>query len=138
MKQIIPTITTLLSILFCIDKVSAQTHILLSPDKKTNCKLIKEGKFISQDYSVKDYYLVVSKDTITEFVQDGKYYLKSKVEFISDCSYKSNIIMTTIPDYKITWDQFAITEIIQTQCNFIKIKTKMGATEVTTVLEKVE
>ena len=126
-----------LSILFG-KYMSAQTHILLSPDKKTNCKLIKHGTFKSQDYSTKDYYMVVLNDTITEFVQDGKYYLKSKIEYINSCSYRSNIFEVTIPDYKIKEGEFALTEIIQTQCEFIKINTKMGDAEVTTVLEKIE
>ena len=126
-------------ILLICNTVLAQTEefIFLSPDKVTNCESMKQGKFESIAYSSSDYFMVIKDGFQTEFVADGKYYVKSKIEFINKCTYKSTVLEVTIPDYNVKKGEFATTDIVETQLEFIKIKTKMGDKELLTVLRKI-
>ncbi len=116
----------------------AQEMIFLMPDKVPNCAMIKHGVFKSSDYSIEQYYIVAKQDTVFEFVSEGKYYVKTKREFTTDCSYKSTVIEVTIPDYNVKPGTIIQADILETECNFIKMKVKMGIKEIITVLEKQE
>ena len=129
----------LVPILLTFNSVLAQTEefIFTSPDKVTNCKSMQSGRFESTTYSPSDYYMIIKDGFQTEFVAGGQYYVKSKIEFKDKCSYKSTVVEVTIPDYNVKPGEFATTDIVETQCEFIKIKTKIGDKELLTVLKKI-
>ena len=102
----------------------AQENIFLEPDNEPNCKIMKNGKFASTIYSPKEYYMIVKDGIQTEYIENGQY-VKSKMDFLNDCEYKSTIIEVTIPNYHIKAGDFLITKILQTQCEYIKVKSIM-------------
>lgn len=123
--------------------VFSQIHWLINADKVPNCELIKKGKFINKEISGKStesYYVVLDNNYITEFINDGEFFIKSKLEFTSDCSYKGTITEITIPDYNLPIGTIFYTEIIETATvdNLVKIKSSLeNGKEYTLVWEKI-
>ena len=133
----INTLIFLLTILSYSTKGQAiEDHIFLKPDKNANCAMLKKGKFLSVKYDSIQYYLIANNDIVTEYVSDGKYFIKTKREFLNKCKYRSTIVEVTIPNYNMKVGDTITTEILETECDFVKIRIKMGATELTTVLVK--
>lgn len=106
----------------------AQKHILLAPEAVPNCGLMKNGKFASVDYSPAEYHMVVADGIQTEYIENGQF-VKSKMEFISDCEYRTTILEVTIPDYFAKPGDFLTTKILKTQGKYIAIKTTMFGKE---------
>ena len=62
----------------------SQVHWLINQDSIPNCKMIQSGKFINQvtgSENLDGYYAVFENGFETEFVENGKYYIKSKIGF---------------------------------------------------------
>lgn len=106
----------------------AQNSIFLDPDKEPNCEIFKNGKFASISYSPKEYYMIVNNGIQIEYIETGQY-VKSKMEFINECEYKTTILEVTIPDYFAKTGDFLTTKILQTQCEYIKVKSIMFGKE---------
>lgn len=115
----------------------AQKHILLAPDAVPNCGLMKNGKFASVDYSPAEYHMVVADGIQTEYIENGQF-VKSKMEFIGDCEYKTTILEVTIPDYFAKPGDFLTTKILKTQGRYIAIKTTMFGKEYDFVYIKID
>ena len=121
----------------------SQVHWLINPDTRTNCDIIKTGKFInkvSNESSTPGYYIVFEDGYATEFIDDGKFYLKSKIDFISDCEYKSTVVEVTIPNYNLKPGTVIHTEVIETIIadNLIKIRSTLEGNSYFFVLQKIE
>lgn len=102
----------------------AQENIFLEPDKEPNCNILKNGKFASISYSPKEYHMIVENGIQTEYIETGQY-VKSKMEYLNECEYKTTIIEVTIPNYFAKVGDFLTTKILQTQCEYIKVKSTM-------------
>ncbi|MES2811339.1 MAG: hypothetical protein V4670_02610 [Bacteroidota bacterium] len=122
----------------------SQVHWLINQDEVKNCKLIKSGKFvnkISNEEATPDYFIVFSEGFATEYVDNGKYFIKSKIEFKNDCYYQSIVVECTIPNYDLSINTKIQTEILETatQDKLIKIRSKMENSEWQFfVLQKIE
>ncbi|PCI95738.1 MAG: hypothetical protein COB15_11865 [Flavobacteriales bacterium] len=130
---------------YCSFSASAQIHWLVNSDSIPNCELIKSGKFVNKETDCKvtpDYYIVYSNGFVTDFVNDGKYYVKSKLTFKSECKWESEIVEVTIPESSIKVGSIIITEVIETATidNLVKIDARnKGDKEGTIlVLQKIE
>lgn len=107
------------------DFLTAQT-IFADSDKEPNCKIMLNGKFRSLLYDLSDYYMIIKDGIQTEYISNGKYYVKCKIEFITDCEYKSTVIEITIPDYPVKVGEVLTSKIIETEREFVKVKCKMS------------
>ncbi|MEQ1733139.1 MAG: hypothetical protein ABL940_05670 [Bacteroidia bacterium] len=121
--------------IFC-NSVKGQENIFLAPDKIPNCETMKDGKFKSANYALSDYYMIVANGIQTEYISEGKYYVKSKMEFINTCEYKTTIVEITIPDYDKKVGEFLTTKILETECEYIKVRSRMYDKDYEFVLEK--
>ncbi|WP_445710595.1 hypothetical protein [Flavobacterium sp.] len=110
--------------------LNAQT-IFTEPDSEPNCKIMLNGKFLSLLYDQSDYYMIIEDGIQTEYISNGKYYVKCKIEFITDCEYKSTVIEVTIPDYPVKVGEILTSKIIETERKAVKVKCKMGNIEET-------
>lgn len=133
----------ILVICFFANKADAQQHWLMNADSIPNCDLIKTGKFINKitdSQSTPDYYLVYDDSTVTEYLNGGAYYVKSKITYESACKWKSEVVEVTIPDYDVQPGFIIHTEILTTSTvdNLIKIKVISAGEEYIFVLEKIE
>lgn len=126
-------------LVFLAVPVFGQDHIFLDFDSVPNCTIIKEGTFLNIDQPRSAYYMVVKDGVQTEYVQDGKYYVRSRMEWLSACSYRSVVIEVTIPGYNVKPGESATTEILQTLCKeYVKFKAHMGDKEIESVLHKMD
>ena len=109
--------------LFSINIYSQENvHWLVNQDSKTDCSYIKSGKFVNEDTGdeiTKGYSIEFRGEDVIEKIEDGKYYLKSKITYTSECSYEIKVLETAKID------------------KLIKIRSK-GEEWKTLVLRKVE
>jgi hypothetical protein len=117
-------------------------HWLMNQDEKTDCSFIKSGKFVNEetgDEITKGYSIEFRGENVIEKVKDGKYYLKSKITYTSDCDYQIKVLETDIPGYESIIGQVFYTEILETAKvdKLIKIRSK-GKEWKTLVLRKIE
>jgi len=91
MMKIITRIFSFLSLVIALagfQKVSAQQ----------NCSILHEGKF---KYATgKDKVIVEIKgNDQKELHENGKYFIKSKIEWVNDCEYNMTMTEITVPDF---------------------------------------
>lgn len=121
----------------------SQVHWLVNQDEVADCNLITKGKFINkinETESTEGYYLKIENGFVTEFVENGKYFIKSKIEFTTKCSYTLTVIENTIPNYNISIGTKIYTEILETASSdkLIKIRSKMDSDWQIFVLQKIK
>ncbi len=95
------------------------THSLLysQSGNKTDCSFLKNCKIIN--ISIPNGGYVIINDSIhTEYVEDGKYYIKSKLEWVNDCEYNATITEYTWPKFN-----FPIGEVMNSKITKIKNDT---------------
>lgn len=63
-----------------------------------DCKIMREGKFT---YTAGEEIITVTiKDsTHTEYHNEGKYFIKSKIDWVNDCEFNLTITKVTIPAF---------------------------------------
>ncbi len=104
--------------------------------------MMKSGKFLNEETDCKTtpgYSIEIIGNEMIEKVENGKYYLKSKINFTSDCAYELTVLETTIPGYEDQIGTKIFTEILETAKtdNLIKIRSKGEEWQIF-VLKKVE
>jgi hypothetical protein len=139
MKKIILMLTIIISSQF----VFGQVHWLVNADSIPECSFIKEGKFINKetpDKATEGYYIIIKDGYSTEYINNGEYYVKSKMNFTGDCAYTSTVEEVTIPNYSVRPGTQIQTEIVETALtdNLIEIKATMNGKSSFLVLEKVK
>lgn len=122
----------------------AQTNSLDNKDAVTNCKIIRSGKFVIQSSEtelIPGYYLVYKNGYCTEYIEGGKYYLKSQIEFDSPCSYISTTTESTIPNFDAGIGEKMYSEILEstTADHLLRVRSKIEGKEwVYFVIKKVD
>ncbi|MFC4816649.1 hypothetical protein [Flavobacterium sp. GCM10023249] len=67
--------------------------------KATDCKILKDIKMRYTEEANKNSYVIIQGNTHTEYVENGKYIIKSTLNWINDCEYDATLIETTIPNF---------------------------------------
>lgn len=137
------TILLLFGFLSFTISANSQIHWLINQDTTIHCEIIQTGKFINKitdSESTLGYYVIIKDGYATEYVENGKYFVKSKIKFENPCKYESTIVENTIPNYNVKIGDKIYTEIIETALadKLIKIKSKMSGDWQTFVWEKIE
>jgi uncharacterized beta-barrel protein YwiB (DUF1934 family) len=122
--------------IFCSSKVKSQEHFLL-PDSPPKCNLIKEGKFIKEGDSAKKWNIVIKKDSQREYTNNGKDYIKYKIEYIDDCTYKTTVTGKSDGKSPMRIGDVITNKIIETDHQFIKIQSLYFNKADEFVLEKI-
>lgn len=124
-------------------KMTAQEsiHWLINQDLKTDCNYLKKGVFINKETGQKTtegYTIEFSKDYVLEKFESGKYYVKSILNFTSECNYELIINETNNSDLKEFIGQKIYGEIMETATvdKLVKIKVKMGENTLIVIFEK--
>lgn len=123
--------------IFCTSNVIAQEHFLL-PDNPAKCHLMKEGKFIKEGEPAKKWNIVIKKDAQREYTNNGKDYIKYKVEFIDNCTYKTTVTGKSDGKNPIRIGDVITNKIVETDHQFIKISSQYFNKVEEIILEKVE
>lgn len=71
--------------------------------EENNCKIAHRGTFVygSGSTFVK---VVITENEHTEYHNNGKYYIKSKIKWINNCEFVVTFTEITIPDFEYTKD----------------------------------
>lgn len=69
-----------------------------TPVEAEACKILHEGTFTYGPKS-NSVRVEIKKDKHIEYHNEGKYILKSTIEWTSDCAYTATLIKVTIPDF---------------------------------------
>lgn len=124
--------------------LKAQDRIIPDRDNVPNCQLMSGGKYINMetdDRVTSGYYAIIKDGVEIEYVEDGKYYLKSTLAFKDKCTYKMTIVECTIPDFIFQKGDEIYSEIVETSTkhNLIKMRSKLkNGSWVTVVFRKIE
>ena len=123
-------------------KAQENIHWLINQDSKTDCSFIKSGKFVNEeteDKITEGYTIEFRGETVMEKVDYGKYYVKSKINYASECSYEIKVLESNIPGYEDVIGKTFYTEILETAKvdKLIKIRSKGDEWKVI-VLKKIE
>lgn len=124
-------------LIFCSSKVKSQEHFLL-PDSPAKCHFMKEGKFIKEGDSEKKWNIVIKKDSQREYTNNGKDYIKYKIEFLDDCTYKATVTGKSDGKNAIRIGDVITNKIIETDHQFIKISSQYFNKTDEIILEKIE
>ena len=123
---------------------SQQQPRLQNPDAETNCELIKNGAFLNREASgqtTRGYRIVFSGNYAIEYLDGGKYYVKSEITYINSCEYTSKVVEVTKPNFPIKIGDTFRTKIMETDTNsgLIKIQVVInGATNVIVLQREVK
>ncbi|MCY0968269.1 hypothetical protein [Chryseobacterium wangxinyae] len=117
--------------------MKAQEHFLL-PDSPTKCNLIKEGKFIKEGESAKKWNILIKKDSQREYFNNNKDYIKYKIDFVDNCTYKATVTAKTDGKYPMRIGDVVTYKVLETDHQFIKIETVNYNKKEEIVLEKIE
>lgn len=126
-----------LVLIFCSSQMKSQEHFLL-PDSPAKCHLIKEGIFIREGDSAKNWNIVIKKDSQREYTNNGKDYIKYKIEFLDDCTYKTTVTGKSDGKNPLRIGDVITNKIIETDHQFIKIQSLYFNKADEFVLEKIE
>ena len=118
-------------------------HWLINQDSITNCNFLKRGVFINKETGQKTtegYTIEFTKDYVIEKFENGKYYVKSILNFTSDCNYELTINESNHSHYTEIIGQKVYGQIMETATidKLVKIEVKMGNNSLIVVFEKIE
>jgi hypothetical protein len=137
------TLIILISLIGLSLTVKSQVHWLINQDSIPNCSMMQSGKFVYQVTGCNNapgYYFIIDNGIETEYVENGKYYVKSKLDFTSPCEYIITIQEITIPNFHLKVGDKYTVEIVETATidNLVKIKTLLDGEYNYFVFEKIE
>jgi len=92
------------------------THSLIysQSENQTDCSFLKNSKMLN--ISIPNGGYVIINDSIhTEYVDDGKYYIKSKLEWINDCEYNATVTEFTWPGFNFPIGEILNSKIVKIQ-----------------------
>lgn len=118
-------------------------HWLINKDSVTDCNYLKKGVFINKENGQKTtegYTIEFTKDYVIEKFENGKYYVKSILNFTSDCNYELTINESNHSHYTEIIGQKVYGNIMETATidRLVKIEVKMGNNSLIVVFEKIE
>jgi hypothetical protein len=64
---------------------------------QTDCKFLKDCELKYDDGNVGT--VIIKNNKHIEYYENGKYFIKSDLEWISDCEYNATLTEATLPDF---------------------------------------
>jgi len=68
-------------------------------DKKTDCKILKNCKLLYVPDSETNDHIIIKNNKHVEYLQNGKYFIKSDLDWISECEYNATMTEITVPNF---------------------------------------
>lgn len=118
-------------------EVKSQGNTFIS-DEETKCTNMKEGKFLRVDTPVTEWVMVIKDNVQTEYFNDGKDYVRSRLEFVDDCNYRSIVVAKSNEENPVKLGEVKINKIVATERNLIKILSECDHKTTELILDKVE
>lgn len=138
----------ILCMVFALGQVFGQemVHWLINKDSITDCSFMRSGIFVNQIHEcsyTKDYYITIEDSIKTEYIGRDGYYIRSKIEYVSDCMHKSTIIDMNNPSSPLKVGDVFYMEVLGTALvdDLVKIRVTLEDTldykAIIVVLQKV-
>lgn len=108
------------------------------PDNPAKCSNIKEGKFLRSNYPESLWYMTIKDNIQTEYMNNGKDYIKSTLVFIDDCSYKAIVLEKSDKNDPVQIGDVFNNKVIATQDNLLKVNMKVENSQFDVVYVKVK
>ena len=64
-----------------------------------DCKVLKDIKLKYVNNPDKTAYVIIKNTKHIEYLENGKYYIKSDLEWISECEYNAKMTEITLPNF---------------------------------------
>ena len=87
-------------------------------DKLLDCKILHNVKLKYADAPNRTEYVVIKNNKHVEYLENGKYYIKSDLDWINECEYNAIMTEITLPNFP-----FKVGEIMNVK--FQKIENGM-------------
>ena len=68
-------------------------------NKEIDCKILKDIKLKYVNNPDKTAYVVIKDKKHIEYLEGGKYFIKSDLDWISECEYNAKMTEITLPDF---------------------------------------
>jgi hypothetical protein len=68
-------------------------------EKKLDCKMLKNAKLRYADAPNRTDYVVINNNKHVEYLENGKYYIKSDLDWINECEYNATMTEITLPNF---------------------------------------
>ena len=81
---------TLIAILFSTNCFS---------QKNSDCNILKHCKLLYTNIEDSTGYIIINGNNHIEFFENGKYFIKSKLDWVSDCEYNATMTEITLPNF---------------------------------------
>lgn len=121
-----------------VSQTKAQKESPKKADNPIACKNIKEGKFMRANYPEAIYYMTIKDNVQTEYLNNGKDFIKSTLVFIDDCNYKAIVLEKSNESFPAKVGDVFNNKIVETYDNFVKIHTKIDNSQFEVVYAKVK
>ncbi|MGC5746855.1 hypothetical protein [Chryseobacterium sp. NFX27] len=112
-------------LMLIFSQVKSQKTAFDKPDQPAKCKNIREGKFLRPNYPEGIWYMTIKDNIQTEYLNNGKDFIKSTLVFVDDCNYKAIVLDMTANDNRIHIGDVFSNKIVETQDNALKVHTKV-------------
>ncbi|MFY0628751.1 MAG: hypothetical protein JXR05_00140 [Flavobacteriaceae bacterium] len=95
------------------------------PSTAQQCEILKNGSFIYK-LAKKDVLVEFKENKHVEYHQDKKYYIKSDIEWVSDCEYYLIIHDATLPNFPFKKGSRLHIKITKVKGNKVYYKSSMA------------
>lgn len=68
-------------------------------DKLLDCKTLQNAKLKYADAPNRTDYVVIKNNKHVEYLENGKYYIKSNLDWINECEYNATMTEITLPNF---------------------------------------
>lgn len=104
-------------------------HYLENPDSVVDCSFIKSGVFLnaeSQDVFTEGYSIEFRNNIVIEKIDNGKYFVKSKVVFDKNCGYVLTVVESNYEQDVFKKGLKTYTEVLDTSVseNLVLLRSK--------------
>ncbi len=102
-------------------------HWLINQDSIADCSFFESGFFVNQISEcsyMKEYYILIEDSITIEYIGRDGHYIKSKIEYLSECKQKSTIIEMNYPNNVMKVGDVFYTDVMETALfdNLVKLK----------------
>ena len=68
-------------------------------DKLLDCKILHNAKLKYADAPNRTDYVVIKNNKHVEYLENGKYFIKSDLDWINECEYNATMTEITLPNF---------------------------------------
>lgn len=92
---------------------------LAQSNQNIDCKILKNIKLKYTDNPDKTAYLTISGNKHVEYLESGKYFIKSDLEWLNDCEYNAKMTEITLPEFPFKAGEIMNVKFENNEGNFI-------------------